>query len=296
MSNKNILDSLRNIKPNYIHAYSLALALFIAVAVPSFPTTVHPEVQAFYNYMEAIPPGSVFVMDSSSQSVSTEMSVFLALAKWIHIWKLPLKVIVVSTHGAAGPLNVASVMRIMPEQYKKLKTYGVDWVWLGYNPGFETNIAAFASDIRKTYPVDVYGTPLDQIPMMATGNPKTGGPINSAWDFYALNFDTSNQEIMAAYVRIFGEIYNVPIVREIGTTAWASCGPYIPRYMPVWFFSSWVVEYEALLGFKGLNMMTYSADVFFSMSLVGIVLIQNLAWYLNRRKMKLEGKVVPKWM
>ncbi len=289
MAKEGILHNLSHIKPDYIMAFQLGLALIIAIFVPPYFTTGHAQTQSFYNYMQAIPAGSVFVMDSSSQTVSNDVAVLLnAMPTFIHIWKLPLKVIVVSTHGAAGPVNVASLMRLMPAQYKALKTYGVDWIWLGYNPGFETNIAAFASNIRQAYPVDVYGVPLDNYPIMAN--------IHDAYDFKALNFETSNQEIMAAYVRIFGVIYHVPMVRIIGTTAWASCGPYVPTYMPVYFFSSWLVEYEALIGYNGLNMMTYGADVYFSISLVSIVAIQNIAWFLERQKMKAEGKVVPKWI
>lgn len=276
-----------NLPPNFINALSITLFILFALFVPSFPTTVHKEVQAYYDWHEAIPPGSVYVMDSSSQSVVSDINQKFAVSRYIHLWRLPIKIIVVSTHGAAGPLNVATMLRQMPESVKELKTYGVDWVWLGYNPGYETNIATFASDIRTAYPVDYYGTPLDEIPMMQD--------IYNAHDFYAVNFVTSNQEMMSAYVRIFGEVYNVPIVRMIGTMAWSSCSIYIPQYMPVWFFTVWLVEYEALLDYPGLNMMTYSMQAWYSLLLVVLIAVGNLAWFIKRQQLKAAGRRIEKW-
>jgi len=50
------------------------------------------------------------------------------------------------------------------------KEYGVDYVFLGYITGGESAIAQLASDMRSIYPVDHFGTPLDDIPMMQDVN------------------------------------------------------------------------------------------------------------------------------
>jgi hypothetical protein len=48
------------------------------------------------------------------------------------------------------------------------KTYGVDYVNLGYVGGLsETTFAALASDVKRAAPSDLFGTPVGQLPMMA---------------------------------------------------------------------------------------------------------------------------------
>lgn len=50
------------------------------------------------------------------------------------------------------------------------KVYGEDWVFLGYITGGEPAITQLASDMRSVYPIDHFGTDLDDIPMMANIN------------------------------------------------------------------------------------------------------------------------------
>ena len=53
-------------------------------------------------------------------------------------------------------------------------TYGEDWVNLGYYTGGETAVSQMAQDLRAIFPTDHFGTPLDDIPMMADVNDHTG--------------------------------------------------------------------------------------------------------------------------
>jgi hypothetical protein len=50
------------------------------------------------------------------------------------------------------------------------KTYGEDWVFLGYLTGAESAIAQLARDFRSIYPVDFFGNDLDDLPMMVGVN------------------------------------------------------------------------------------------------------------------------------
>ena len=46
------------------------------------------------------------------------------------------------------------------------RTYGEDYVLLGFRPGNEAVIKGIVSDIRKMYTIDSRGIPIDDIPMM----------------------------------------------------------------------------------------------------------------------------------
>jgi hypothetical protein len=47
------------------------------------------------------------------------------------------------------------------------KVYGKDWIQLGFIAGGEAAIVSVAEDIRGAFKTDYFGTPLDQLPLMA---------------------------------------------------------------------------------------------------------------------------------
>ena len=85
------------------------------------------------------------------------------------------------------------------------KVYGEDYVFLGYITGGESAIAQLASNIRSVYPVDHFGTPLDQIPMMQGVNTHEdiAGVLSSDTGDYGVHFMTQWQ---AAYGSKLAEI------------------------------------------------------------------------------------------
>jgi len=85
------------------------------------------------------------------------------------------------------------------------KVYGEDYVFLGYITGGESAIAQLASNIRSVYPVDHFGTPLDELSMMQGVNTHEdiAGVLSSDTGDYGVHFMTQWQ---AAYGSKLAEI------------------------------------------------------------------------------------------
>lgn len=85
------------------------------------------------------------------------------------------------------------------------KVYGEDYVFLGYITGGESAIAQLASNIRSVYPVDHFGTPLDELSMMQGVNTHEDieGVLSSDTGDYGVHFMTQWQ---AAYGSKLAEI------------------------------------------------------------------------------------------
>lgn len=243
-----------------------------------FPFVTDPQVQAYYDFIEDMPEGSVFLWDSSStaQNIPTIKQIVLPL--WIHMWRRPIKILVVHFF-TDGPMNTMNALTLLETNYPEIyamKTYGEDLVVLPYASGEESAIAAFAADIRSVFPNDLYGTPLDDLPMM--------DDVNSAADFYAGRFAPASTETAHGMVRVYVNTYGVIYAYgNLGQAGWSVYGPYFPKQMPYYFFSINANQYEALNGVPGINNQLFAATNGWTIILLGIIAIGNLGWFMSQR-------------
>jgi hypothetical protein len=61
------------------------------------------------------------------------------------------------------PLGKVAIEEVAREYDKK---YGIDYVNLGFRPGYSAVMIAMGTEIRSIFATDEYGTPLDSLPMM----------------------------------------------------------------------------------------------------------------------------------
>jgi hypothetical protein len=142
------------------------------------------------------------------------------------------------------------------------KTYGADWVDLGYIAGGEAGIGALVSDIRALMPTDRYGANLDTLPMM--------WGYNSGADFpYVIGF-TGSIGSEAMIVRQWNAQFGTPIGIIALPVAEPTVMPYIQAGQIKGFISGvrGCAEYEYLLEMPGPAIVPSNV-----LSLTGIVLI-----------------------
>jgi len=295
MAKRTILTKIQDIPHKYLVAVLIAMCIFFQLVPLVFPVEVERVTQECFDYIEAIPEGQVLVYDLSSSFLTKTIleTYYLMLQK--HLFARPgLKIIAVS-FSAPGPINWEMMMRMLPPNLLEKKTYGVDYVYLGYIPGDEIAISNFCSDIRSVCTTDFYGTNLDDLELMNSGNPNTGGPINDATAFYATTFKHWNSPMLASYVRIFGDLWNVDIIAPNSEfQRWSSIIPYYPKYVKAIYIQEKTEQYEYLLGVRygitGINMVFHVTRNYVSAFLFSLTVVANVAWYMDRR-IQGRGKV-----
>jgi len=258
--------------------YALFFIMILLALLPiTFPTEKHPEVVDFYNYVETLKPGDVFVWDCSVLAYSRDTLELYYKPLALHLWSRPGVKILFPAFYADGVLNEVGIIDLMPPEVKKLKTYGVDYVLLGYAPGYETAIAAYCRDIRSVYPRDLYGTPLDELPMMKT--------IHSAKDFTVVYATYQVAALLDASIRVYYGTYGVPFA-EFGVSplSWSTYAPYIPHIIQHYTMNTNTVEYEALLGYVGINMKNHASINIINILILVLVAIGNVGWYMDKRR------------
>ncbi len=290
MSANKVLSIITNMNHRYLFIILISISIFFAAIPVAFPVRPAPNTQDYFNFIDNMKPGDVFVFDCSANIQSRAVEEQKDLPLLTHLFAKPgIKFIGVS-FSAPGPVNWELVLSLVPERYKSLKTYGVDYVYLGYIPGDEVGIGAFTSNIRSVKSVDYYNNPIDSLSLMTTGNPKTGGPINDASAFYGTRFNLWNAAMLMSYARIFGDAWNVPII--IVSSSWATDSAYYPKYIQHYLLSGQEVEYESLITSKydyiGVNMQYYSEQATASALFVTLIVAANIAAFATKSKKRSE--------
>ncbi len=298
MAKTDILDYLQNINYKVLIGFMIIFSVIAMEATLVAPIEVHSDVKTFYDYVDAIPAGSVFLFDCSG-NIANRVTILTATRGHgpllLHLFNKPGIKILIFSITAEGPVNWDLFTRVVDSSFPGLlekKKYGTDYVYLGYIAGAESAINAIGTNIRGVVSSDYYGTPLDSLPMMATGNPNTGGPINDASAFYAVNFGYWSAAGIQMYARQFGDSFHIPIIYPgVSAGEWGVSAPYYPKYIVRYFLGEMVAEYEALTKLYTLNYKLYATQHYFSAVFVALLVGVNVVWFISTRRKRVEAVV-----
>lgn len=146
--------------------------IYIVIAIVTFvpilwrigmPVKVTPEVEAVYDRIESLPPGSIVMVPIEFDPATAAELEPMAKAVLRHCYARNLKVMT-TAFMIDGVVMVERDLRIVAAEYGK--KYGKDYVYLGYKPYMEMVLLNMGENFRKPFPRDYYGNSLDDLPMM----------------------------------------------------------------------------------------------------------------------------------
>lgn len=144
------------------------LMIALAVVLPFFfplglPTRVTEPVQRVFDFIEALPPGSV-VLISFDFGPSTMPEMYpMARAVLRHCFVRDIRVIGVANHPDGTALGRIALSEVAAD-YGKVN--GEDYVYLGYMAGGSAVMLAIGRDLHGVYPRDYGGVPIGEIPLL----------------------------------------------------------------------------------------------------------------------------------
>lgn len=256
------------------------IVLLIAIALPllkpiGLPVSVGKETTGIYDAVEALQPGDVVALAFDySPSSYAEMHP-QAAAVFTHLILKPDIKVVMLAFWETGPMFAQEVIDKIDLHGKQ---YGVDFVNLGYVPGGETAMSAFAGDIHNTFPKDNDGNAISSLPIME--NIKTAADIN-------------------LMVEIAGGSPGVPeMTRQVQ-------GPYkvkyaaglpaisVPIYMPYMNSGQMIglmsglrgaAEYEMLLKQPGKGVGAMDALSTSHLVMIAFIIISNIGYFVQKSR------------
>jgi hypothetical protein len=147
------------------------LALFVSLAIPlirpiGLPIPVQKTTLGVYNKIESLKSGDVAVIGSNiGASIYAEVyPQYIAILE--HLFRKEGVKIVLVDHSTEAPIWAERALQEL-NAYKR-KTYGVDFVHLGYIAGEEAAVAGLCRDVNALLKVDYSGRSLSDLPMMKT--------------------------------------------------------------------------------------------------------------------------------
>jgi len=117
---------------------------------------VSPEVKSVYDYIEALPEGSVFLLSLDFDPASKPELYPQAVALMRHAFKKNLRVIGMTLWLPGTGMANEVVTRVAREEGK---ISGKDYVFLGWSPGGSSVIINMGQDLYRAFPTDYNNQP-----------------------------------------------------------------------------------------------------------------------------------------
>lgn len=198
MSDKTIWDRLADIPREILYGILLVVFVIPLIFPLGLPVPISSNVEKWYDTIEALPSGSVVMIDFGYSGGGEPELGPMAVAVYKHLFsKGGIKIIAMSTSIEGTQLWDKAMAEIQPDRYGAV--YGVDYIHIGYIAGTETAMAAIGTDIRATTTTDYHGNPLSQYSIM--------DGINGAEDFDLLICYTTGGDQSEGWVRQWVTVY-----------------------------------------------------------------------------------------
>lgn len=251
----------------------IAIAVIIPLVKPfGLHISTSKPVENIYNYVEKLPKGSVIWVGIDYYNSTTTECNPIAMSFLRHAFSKGHKVFVTSSIPDGNVISLNIVNKIAKEYDKE---YGKDYVILGYKPGAMVLIKQVCDNIRSLYPTDIYGTNIDELPMMAKVNDSKN--INMV-------FTSTDNATFDEYVKVASTQYHIPV-------AGGSTGVSVP--MLYTFLNSGQImglvgglkgaaEYETLISHPDTATAGMDAQSCVHLTIVILILFSNFAYFVNK--------------
>ena len=160
------LEKLSDIDRRYIYLLLLVLLAYPVLFPIGLPIQITHEARTIYDDIEAIPEGSLVVMQMDYSAGHAAELGPKSRAIIQHMFMKRLKIIM-PCFEPEGPAQTVITMDGM-DTFNAV--YGEDWVQLPYMVGGESAVAAFASNWPSIVTTDHFGNPLEDMSIMKLYN------------------------------------------------------------------------------------------------------------------------------
>jgi hypothetical protein len=254
------------------------LSVGLAVAIPllkplGFPVQVSEESASFFREVDKLQSGDVILLAFDYEGdVMAEVNP-MAVAVLNHVFRKDVRVVALTTY--AGGTGIAeTVLGEAAAQYGK--AYGVDYVFLGYNPDYSGTILRLGESFKATYPTDQYGKKTTEILLMEEVE---------TYNDVSLLVSISGSAMSEYWAIWAGGRYGVKVVS--GNTAIQAIliYPYFQAGQILGFLGGLkgAAEYEKLIAEPGMGIRGMDAQSVAHVLMLIFIAVGNIGYFLSRR-------------
>lgn len=241
---------------------------------------VSPEVRGVYDYIDALPEGSVFLLSLDFDPASKPELYPQAIALLRHAFQKNLRVIGM-TLWVSGTGMADQVISLVAKDMAKVN--GKDYVFLGWSPGVGSLIITLGQDLYKAFPSDYYNQPTKDLAVLKGVH--TLRDVN-----YVVSLAAGTAGIETWYV--FGrDKYRF----ELGGGCTGVIAPGLYPLLRSGQINGLIgglrgaAEYEVLVGKKGRAVAGMDAQSVTHFAIIGLVILCNVFYLTIRHGQRREG-------
>ncbi len=268
------MERLLSIKRITIYVLVIIALSFPLLFPISLPLEVSPATQAAFDAIDALPPGSLFMLSTDWEASTEAESGPQTEAIVRHVLGNDLKMIIVGLWPQGNSATHLIVDRVASEMGK---AYGVDWVNLGYKPGGEVVLASLAANIQELYNRDVMGTPIGEIEVCKG--------LTSAKDVDMACSVSWGDPGHLTWVKMVQTQVGTPIIASVTAVSLPECAPYLQsgQLKGVVGGLGGAAQYEKLVGYSGKATAGMGAQSMGHLLVIGLVVLGNIG-YIGTKK------------
>lgn len=260
---------------------SVGLAVAIPLIIPlGFPVQVSEEAMSFHAEMEKLKEGDIILLTFDYEGdVMAELNP-MTVAVLKHVFPRSIKVVALTTY--AGGTGIAE--RLLAEAAEAYgKTYGNDYVFLGYNPDWSGTILRLGESFKATYPTDQYGRNTNDIPIMQDVE---------TYDDVAMIVSISGSAMSEYWAIWAGARYGVKVISGNTAIQAVLIYPYYQAGQIPGFLGGLkgAAEYEKLIGKPGVGIRGMDAQSVAHALMVAFIIVGNVGYFFARRAQQTDRK------
>ena len=247
------------------------------IAWPPFQVEVSKEVEAAYRIVDAIPPHGNPLMLSIDYDPASEAELTpMAVAVLRHCFSKGIRVAVISLQYSGQGAGIAAelVPRIAAEYGAKKNE---DWCFLGFQPNAVVAMLQMGEGIAKAFPVDYYGTPYAEIPMLQSVQ---------NYDQIPAVMSLASTAISESWVTYAGTRYGVTILEGITAVYVADIQPFFQtgQIKGILGGLKGAAEYEKRIRREGDGMGGMRSQKVVHYLIIAFIIVGNIAYLRSRRR------------
>jgi len=252
----------------------MALAVIFPLLFPvKIPVRVTPESEKVYDMVDNLEPGDVLLIDMDYGPDTMAELEPMSYAIMRHAYQRGAKIVFVCLTPTGVTLVETEIRTIADEQGM---VYGEDYAYLGYRPYPAAVILSMGQDVRQSFPIDYYGTPMDDLPMMRT--------VKNYRDF-SFVISVSATSGIDYWIMYGKERYNFPLAIGVTAVMAADYYNYLNSGQIVGILGGLkgAAEYETLLGQGERAIIWMNIQSICHFLIVGFIIIGNIAYAVTSR-------------
>ena len=258
------------------HYIFIGLFLLIALTMSlniGVDVDVSPYTKTMFAYIDSLPEGSTLIMSFDHEASSLPEIRPIALAMLRHTFRKNIKLIGVSLYPE-GTLIGYRLMKNVASEYDK--TYGEDFVYLGFRPQYIAAILAMGESIENTYPQDYLGNTYQSLPMMKS--------IKNYDDINAV-VSIADGSLTTHWIEYGGQ-FDLKVLGAVTAAMVTTYDPYLASNQMTAMIGGLrgAAEYEKMLGMKGGGARGMLAQSTAHLYIIFLVLLGNILYFIQRKK------------